>query len=132
MENKPRKNSNIFRSFRFAFEGIYSGIKTETNWRIGLIEAVVVILAGIYFQISYPDWMIIFILIGLVLSAELGNSAVEAIVDSFTAKEHPGAKLAKDFSAGSVVIIIITAAVVGTMIFLPYVLPTIVTVLNGY
>lgn len=110
----------LFRSFRYAFEGMYSGIKTETNWKIGLIEAFLVILAGFYLHISRTDWMIVIILIGIVLSAELCNSAVEAIVDSFTQDQHPKAKLAKDFSAGSVVIVIIAAAVVGLMVFLPY------------
>lgn len=111
----------LLRSFRFAFEGIYSGIKTETNWTIGLIEAIIVITVSWYLNISRADWIIIIILIGLVLYAELCNSAIEAIVDSFAPEIHPGAKLAKDFSAGSVVILILTAAVVGWIIFWPYI-----------
>lgn len=121
MEEGLKPKSNIIHSFKFAFEGIYSGIKTETNWKIGLIEAVFVILAGFYFNITKTEWIIVIILIGIVLYAELCNSAIEAIVDSFTHEQHPGAKLAKDFSAGSVVIIIIAAAIVGAIIFLPYI-----------
>lgn len=117
MTEHPKR---LVRSFRFAFEGMYSAVKTETNWKIGLIEAVVVIAAGFYLNLSRNDWIIIILMIGLVLSAELGNSAVEAIVNSFTDEYHPGAKLAKDFSAGSVVIIIIAAAVVGILVFWPY------------
>lgn len=120
MEARPKSKSNLIRSFRYAFEGMYSGVKTETNWKIGLLEASLVIAAGFYFRLSERDWIIITLMIGLVLSAELGNSAVEAIVDSFTQEQHPGAKLAKDFSAGSVVIVVITAAVVGLLVFLPY------------
>lgn len=114
----PRR---IAKSFRFAFEGIWAGVKSETNWTIGIIEATVVIWAGFYLNISKSDWIIVVLLIGLVLYAELCNSAIEAIVDSFTPEEHPKAKLAKDFSAGSVVILIIAAAVVGIIIFWPYV-----------
>lgn len=117
---QPAKNSNLLKSFRYAFEGIYSAIKTETNWKIGILEAILVIVAGFTLHISKSDWIIVIILIGLVLSAELGNSAIEAIVDSFTPDQHPGAKLAKDFSAGSVVIVIMTAAIVGFLVFLPY------------
>ena len=117
MTEHPKK---LVRSFRFAFEGMYSAVKTETNWKIGLIEAVVVIAAGFYLKLSRNDWIIVALMIGLVLSAELGNSAVEAIVNSFTDEYHPGAKLAKDFSAGSVVIIIIAAAIVGILVFWPY------------
>lgn len=118
MDEKPK--FNLIRSFKFAFEGIYSGSKTETNWKIGIIEAIIVVAAGFYLNISKEDWMIVIVLIGVVLYAELCNSAIEAIVDSFTPNEHPRAKLAKDLSAGSVVILIIAAAVVGLMIFLPY------------
>lgn len=121
MTGYDRPKSNIFRSFKYAFEGMYSAIKTETNWKMGLTEALLVVIAGIYFQVTKTEWMIIVTLIGVVLSAELGNSAVEAIVDSFTPEQHPGAKLAKDFAAGSVVIIVITAGVVGAMIFWPYI-----------
>ncbi|MDO8570183.1 MAG: diacylglycerol kinase family protein [Candidatus Daviesbacteria bacterium] len=111
----------IARSFRFAFEGIWAGIKSEANWTIGIVEAMIVIWAGFYLNISKSDWIIVILLIGLVLYAELCNSAIEAIVDSFTPEEHPKAKLAKDFSAGSVVILIIASAVVGTIIFWPYI-----------
>lgn len=121
MEPNTKPKSNILRSFKFAFAGIYSGIKTETNWKMGILEAILVIVAGFYFNISRSDWIIVIILIGIVLYAELCNSAIEAIVDSFTPDEHPRAKLAKDFSAGSVVILIIAAAIVGIIVFLPYI-----------
>lgn len=114
--------NRLLKSFRHAFEGIYSGVKTETNWTIGLIEAIAVIALSWYLNISRADWIIVIILIGVVLYAELCNSAIEAIVDSFAPDVHPGAKLAKDFSAGSVVILIIAAAVVGWIIFWPYIL----------
>lgn len=111
----------LVRSFRFAFEGLYFGIKSETNWKIGIIESIVVVLAGWFLDIDRLDWIIVILLIGLILYAELCNSAIEAIVDSFTENQHPKAKLAKDFSAGSVVILIIAAAVIGWIIFWPYI-----------
>lgn len=114
----PKK---LVRSFRFAFEGIIAGIKSETNWKIGIIESIVVLFTGWYLKISTSDWIIVILLIGLILYAELCNSAIEAIVDSFTENQHPKAKLAKDFSAGSVVILIIAAAVIGWIIFWPYI-----------
>jgi diacylglycerol kinase len=120
MEEEPKRKPDLVRSFRYAFAGMRSGMETETNWKIGLIEAILVILAGFYFKISTSDWIMVIILIGIVLYAELCNSAIEAIVDSFTPGEHPKAKLAKDFSAGSVVIIIIASGIVGIIIFLPY------------
>lgn len=117
----------LMKSFQFAFEGIWAGIKTEANWTIGIAEALAVITASWYLNISRGDWIIVIILIGVVLYAELCNSAIEAIVDSFAPDVHPGAKLAKDFSAGSVVILIIAAAVVGWIIFWPYILARFLT-----
>lgn len=123
MENKRGSKfspKRLAKSFRFAFEGIWAGGKSEANWTIGILEAVVVVWAGFYLNISKSDWMMVILLIGLVLYAELCNSAIEAIVDSFTPEEHPQAKLAKDFSAGSVVILIIATAIIGWIIFWPY------------
>mgnify|MGYP001618136644 FL=1 len=64
--------------------------------------------------------MIIIFLIGFVIAVELTNTAIETVVDAFTDKEHPGAKLAKDISAGAVLIASITSAIIGMIIFLPY------------
>lgn len=111
----------LIRSFRFAFEGFAQGIKTETNWKLGLLEAIVTVLAGIYFHLSRGEWMIVIIMISLVLASELFNSAIETIVDSFTPDAHPGAKMAKDFAAGAVVLVIIASAIVGVIIFLPHI-----------
>lgn len=119
MESK--KGFNLLKSFRYAFEGMSSGIKSETNWKIGVLEAIIVIFAGIFFQISKTEWIIVILLIGVVLYAELCNSAIETIVDSFTENVHPQAKIAKDFSAGSVVILIVAAGIIGFIIFLPYI-----------
>jgi len=114
----PRK---LAHSFKFAFEGFSSAIKTETNWIIGIVEAILVILAGFYFNITNIEWILVILIIGIVLSSELCNSAIEAIVDSFVETEHPKAKIAKDFAAGQSVIVVLAAAVSGTIIFWPYI-----------
>ena len=59
-------------------------------------------------------------MIALVLTLELTNTAIEAIVDSFTEEQHPRAKYAKDISAAAVLILAIAAVIVGLVIFLPY------------
>ncbi len=110
----------LFRSFKYAFSGIRNAIATEANFQIGLLEALLIIIAAIYFQISRLEWVLVFILIGLVLTAELFNTAIETIVDSFTSEHHPGAKLAKDISAGAVVVLIIFVGLAGLLIFLPH------------
>lgn len=118
---KPSSPKKVARSFKYAFQGLHSAVKTETNWRLGVIEAVIVIAVALYLNISLLDWILVILIIGMVLSSELCNSAIEAIVDSFVEQEHPKAKIAKDFAAGQSVIIVLVAAVAGTIIFWPYV-----------
>ncbi len=112
--------SKLFRSFKHAFEGLSEAVETETNWKWGIVEGIIVIFAGFYFNISKLDWILVIILIGIILSAELCNSAIEAIVDSFVDREHPRAKIAKDFAAAQSVILIIAAGIAGLLIFWPY------------
>lgn len=107
-------------SFRYALSGITAAIKEEPNLIFHLFAAILVILLGWFLKISKNDWIIIILVIGLVISVELTNTAIEAVVDNFTEKEHPGAKLAKDISAGAVLAAAAAAAIVGLIIFLPY------------
>ncbi|MBI2338253.1 diacylglycerol kinase family protein, partial [Candidatus Daviesbacteria bacterium] len=85
------------------------------------LAGLLVIITSLILNISRDDWLTIIFLIGFVISLELTNTAIEAIVDAFTDKEHPGAKLAKDISAGAVLIAAITSAILGIIIFLPYI-----------
>jgi diacylglycerol kinase len=106
-------------SFKYAFDGIIAALKEEPNLKFHFFAGYLAILLGIVLEISTLDWIIIIILIGLVISVELTNSAIESVVDSFTIEQHPGAKLAKDISAGAVLVVAITAFIVGMIIFLP-------------
>jgi len=112
---------NRILSFKYAFSGINQALISEPNLKIHVILALLVVITGLLLHISRVDWMIIILLIGLVISVELTNTAIEVVVDSFTKKEHPGAKLAKDVSSGAVLVVAITAAILGIFIFLPYI-----------
>lgn len=113
------KNKNICDSFKHAYDGIIYAATKERNMHIHLLVATIVVIGGIIFSISYIEWLICLILIGLVLSLELLNTALETVVDMITTKEDPKAKIAKDAAAGAVLIISGVAAVVGVIIFLP-------------
>lgn len=113
------KKINIL-SFRYAFEGIVAALKEEPNLKFHFLAGILVILLSIFLNISKQDWVVIILVIGLVISVELTNTAIEAVVDHLIQTNHPGAKLAKDISAGAVLISALTAAIVGVLIFLPY------------
>lgn len=107
-------------SFKYALEGLISAISEEPNLKIHFLIACLVLIASFFLKISTRDWIFVIILIGFVFAVELTNTAIEAIVDGFTNREHPKAKLAKDISAGAVLVVSIMSAVVGIIIFLPY------------
>lgn len=107
-------------SFKYAFEGLLAAFKEEPNLKIHLGFGLLVIIASFWFQISKLDWIIIITMIGLVISVELTNTAIEAVVDYLIKEQHPGAKIAKDISAAAVLVSAITATITGAIIFLPY------------
>jgi len=107
----------FLRSFKFAAEGIAHGFRTQRNMRVELGVAVVVVFAGILFRIAAVEWAVIFVCIGLVLSAELINTVIELAVDLLVQHYHPMAKVAKDAGAGAVLIAALTSVAVGIAIF---------------
>ena len=93
--------------------------KTERNMKIHVLIMLLVIIAGILLKISNIEWFICIILFTLVISAELFNTAIETVVDMITTEKNEKAKIAKDVSAGAVLILAIGSAIVGLMIFIP-------------
>ena len=94
-------------------------LRTQRNARIHLSLALVAIVLGLWLGLSRIEWAIIVLTIGLVLAAESFNTVAEAAVDLATAEYHPLAKIAKDVAAGAVLLMAITAVVVGLLILGP-------------
>lgn len=116
---EKKKKNPLYKSFRYAFEGVLVGIRQERNMKIHCLAVVLVVLAGIFLHISVTEWCICLILFGLILALELVNTAVEAVVDLVTDEYRPLAKRAKDTAAGAVLIAAVMAAIVGGILFLP-------------
>lgn len=114
-----QKKPPLHKSFGYAFAGISAVIRKERNMQIHCVMMVLVIMAGLFFSISTIEWCICLILFGLVMSLELVNTAVEAVVDLVTEERHPLAGLAKDAAAGAVLTASIMAAAAGLLIFVP-------------
>lgn len=92
----------------------------EAHGRIHAATTVAVTLLGLWLGIPATDWALLVICIALVLAAEAVNTAVERVVDLASPQWHPLARDAKDLAAGGVLIAAIGAAVVGVIVFLPY------------
>lgn len=119
MNKMTEERKKIINSFKYAFEGIKSSLKTERNIKIHFSMMVLVIVAGILLDISTYEWMICIILFGMVIGGELVNTAIEEVTDLVTTEINPKAKLAKDIAAGAVLIMAITSAIIGLIIFIP-------------
>ena len=106
-------------SIKYALEGIGEGWRNHPNFRrqIGILMAV--LAAGWWYKISGLEWVMVVLASGLVLSAEMVNTAIESVVDLATKERRPEAKIAKDAGAGGVMIMSVAAAIVGIIIFLP-------------
>ena len=122
---KGQKKNPLYKSFGYAFEGIFTGIKKERNMKIHCLTMLCVVAAGFVFRISVSEWCICLILFGMILSLELVNTAMEAVVDLVTKEKKPLAKIAKDTAAGAVLVSAIAAAIIGCIIFVPYLLELI-------
>ena len=114
------RHHSLGESFRYAAAGIVSVIRRERNMKIHLAVTALVIIFGFALGITRTEWLICIGLFGLVMALEAVNTAVESAVDLVTEEKRPMAKLAKDAAAGAVLIAAICAAVIGLMIFVPY------------
>lgn len=110
------------KSFKFAFEGLAHALKTQRNFKVQLVLGLWTIILALSFGFNRIEWLFLLFSICLVLSAELANTVVEIVVDLVTDKIHPKAKLAKDLSAGVVLLISIFVSIIGLLLFLPHVL----------
>lgn len=106
--------------FGYAWKGIRCCIGKEQNLSFHLIAAIIVVIAGFILSITKIEWTIVILCIGVVIAAELFNTAIERLVDSVSPQQHPIAGKVKDIAAGAVLVCAVTAAIIGLIIFVPY------------
>ncbi|MFH1186714.1 MAG: diacylglycerol kinase family protein [Candidatus Levyibacteriota bacterium] len=113
--------SKLFFSFGCALEGIGHAFKNDQNIRIHFIITLLVIIFSVYFKVNPFEMGILGITILLVISTEMINSAIEQMTDLITNEHRKEAKIAKDVSAGMVLLTAIGSVIVGFLIFIPYI-----------
>jgi len=106
-------------SFGYAFRGIREVFGSEANMKIHIAITFLVIISGVIFSISLIEWMFCLLCIGLVVGAEMINTAIENVVDLASPDQHPLAGKAKDIAAGAVLICAIISVIIGLLIFVP-------------
>jgi undecaprenol kinase/diacylglycerol kinase (ATP) len=106
-------------SVGFALKGIKIAFKEETNFQIQLFLGLVAILFGWHYHISTAEWLFVIGACGLVLTAELFNTALEELCDMLRATHDPHVAKIKDLAAGAVLVASFTALLIGLIIFVP-------------
>lgn len=110
------------KSLKYALRGAYKLISTEHSIMVQFSLGVLVSIAGFYFNISSTEWMLQTLAIGLVLSIEGLNTAVEKMADFIHPEFHQKIGFIKDIAAGAVFFAAIAALIVGCLIYIPIVL----------
>ncbi|HET6419532.1 MAG TPA: diacylglycerol kinase [Geobacteraceae bacterium] len=117
------KPTRFIDSINCAIEGILYAAKTQKHMRNHFLTAIALLLALLVMRVSALEFTLIAISVSFVLFAELVNTAIEVVVDLVSPEFHPLAKLAKDVSAGAVLIATIGATVMGYLILSRYLFP---------
>ena len=119
-ERKSQKGLKKFiNSFTYPIKGLKYAYRNEQNLVVDVGIAIIVILCGLIFRVSGIEWAILILTIGLVISCELINTAIEAVVDLITEEYHPLAKVAKDTASAACFIADMTAAGMWLAVFVP-------------
>jgi diacylglycerol kinase (ATP) len=119
MKTLPSPIRKRMLGFRYAFRGIGHLFQYEPNARIHAVAGICVIIAGFLLKISAMEWIAIVIVIGLVISAEAFNTAIEKLCDVASPDYSESIKHIKDMSAGAVLLTAIASAITGLIVFLP-------------
>ncbi len=123
---KFQKDETLFtgrlKSMGFALKGAIKLITTEHSVMVQSSLAVIMIIAGFYFEITRIEWMFQILVFGLVLAVEGLNTAVEKIADFIHPEYHERIGFIKDIAAGAVFFAAMTAIAVGCIIYFPYLL----------
>jgi len=118
-EQKAWREVKYSQKFLNAFRGMYIVWKTTRLISVHVLSAVVVVIAGFYFNVSGLEWIALVFAIGFVIISEAFNTAIEIDIDLTSPGYHPYARDTKDVAAAAVMLSVFVAVIVGLIVFLP-------------
>ncbi len=113
------RQPSFLRSVSHAWAGLIHTFLTQRNARLHVIAALAAVALAAWLQVDSIRWAILLLTIGAVCAGETINTTVEALVDLLSPEWHERAKVAKDVSAGAVLLLGITAIAVGLLVLGP-------------
>ena len=115
-----RTSKNVLVSFIYAFNGIKYAFKNSRNFKIQLLFALFSLILGSILQLDKSNYLILLVTIFSVLTLEILNTSIESLVDLVVKKKFSNlAKIAKDCSAGAVLLASINSVIIGLCLFIP-------------
>lgn len=113
------EKKTVIGTLKNALNGINYTFTSEINFKIHLLMALIVILASYILEVRVYELLLCILLIGLVLAFEVMNTVIEMVVDMVMPKYSPLAGMIKDASSGAVLLMAVTSALIGLVIFIP-------------
>lgn len=115
-----KTSKNVLISFRYAFNGMKYAFKNSKNFRIQIFFAFISLILGSILHLDKSDYLILLVTISIVLILEILNTSIESLVDLVVKKKFSNlAKIAKDCSAGAVLLASINSVIIGLCLFIP-------------
>lgn len=111
--------TRVRKKFRHAFHGLFIAFTTDNSFKAHAVFSVVALALSIGLRLDLTGWALIFVAIGLVIVAELFNTAIEYLVRMFTSEYHALAEKLLDISAGAVLFASFIAVVLASLVFIP-------------
>jgi diacylglycerol kinase len=115
--SRPRKVRRWRDKFREAFRGVKLGVRGHSSFSVHFFFAALALAAALALRCDLHEWCLVIGCIGLVITAELFNSAVEALFHGQDAEAKARNHGSLDIAAGAVLFAGLTAAVIGVLIF---------------
>jgi diacylglycerol kinase (ATP) len=112
------KNQPFVRRLAFALAGLGAAWRSEQNFRWQLAVFVIVLSALGLMRVEPLWWALVLLSSGLVLAAELFNTALEHLADHLHPQVHPQIRIVKDCAAAAVLLAAFTAVAVGCALIL--------------
>lgn len=109
----------LIQKFSYASKGIYITIREEKSMWFHLFSTLLVIVFGIWLGLNTIEWGVILLTIGFVISFEILNTSIEAVVDMISFQYNLKVKKIKDISAGATLFVSIVALTIAMIIFIP-------------
>lgn len=117
-----KRNKTFFSAVINAFNGFWTMIFRERNFRIHIVIAFAIFLLGLFFNLSRSDWLWVTIGVAFAILSEILNTIIEAVVDLIVGNKYNElAKTAKDVASAAVVFSVIVEFIIFAIIFQPYI-----------